>query len=117
MSLKLKKIDTFKARVTVQQPSDNPDKPNEATFVAEFKYIDSDAFDALMEREPTDKEFIDEMLVGVSEIQDETGAGVPFEAAKSAIKADMALRSATAMQCIERLSGAREKNLRRSRAR
>lgn len=117
MSLKLKKVDSFKTRVVVQQPGANPDKPDEATFIAEFKHIDSDAFDALMERQPKDSEFIDEMLVGVSEIQDEAGQGVPFEAAKAAIKGDLALRGATVRACIEALGGAREKNSLRSRGR
>lgn len=117
MSLKLKKVSTFKSRVTVQQPGDNPERPSEATFVAEFKYLDRDAFDALMASSPSDAEFLDTVLVGATEISDESGAPAPFEAAKAAIAGDLSLSAATVRAFMEAISGAREKNSLRSRAR
>jgi hypothetical protein len=117
MSLKLKKVDTFSTRVNVQLATEDPDRTQDVSFVAKFKHLDRKAFDALMESEPSDTEFLDQVLVGAAEISDESGAPVAFETAREAIASDLALAGATVRAFVEALGGAREKNSSRSRAR
>lgn len=113
MSLKLKKVNTFKVPVTVLQPGSD----QEESFTAECKYLDRDAFDALMASQPTDPEFLDEVLVNTTGIQDESKTPVSFDVAKAAIAADMSLSAAVVRAYIETLGGIRAKNSPRSRAR
>lgn len=117
MSLKLKKVDTFKARVHLQLLSGDADRAQEASFVAEFKHLDREQFDALIARSPTDAEVIDEVLVGVAEVTDENGAALPLETARQAIKGDLSYAGATVRTFFEALAGAAAKNSKGSRGR
>lgn len=115
MTLKLKKVDTFKARVHLQLLTGDADREQEASFVAEFKHLNRDQFDTLMANKPSDAEFLDQVLVGVSEVADEAGNPVSFEAAKEFIKADLGYCGNTVRTFIESLGGAPAKNSKRSR--
>jgi len=117
MSLKLKKVDTFKTRVHVVLLGTDADRAQEASFVAEFRHIDRDAFDALLANSPSDAEVIDQVLVGVAEVSDDAGNPLPFAEARDAIKADLSYAGATVRTFFETLAGAPAKNSNRSRAR
>lgn len=117
MSLKLKMTESFKARVSVPVLSDDADREQEASFVAEFKHLDRAQFDALMAKSPSDAEFIDEVLIGVAEVANGDGSPIGFAEAKEAIKNDLAYSGATVRAFMEKLSGAAAKNSNRSRAR
>lgn len=116
MSLKLKKVESFKARVNVQVLTGDADRAQDASFVAEFKHLDRAQFDALMARAPTDSEFLDEVLIGVAEVTSEDGSPMTFDAARDAIKSDLGYSGATVRTFIETLGGAAAKNSNRSRA-
>jgi len=115
MSTKLKKINSFKSRVHFLRPTDDPDRDQEASFVAEFHYMDAPTFDAMLAGSPKDAEVLDRVLIGVTEYGDENGNALSFEAAKEAIEKDISQRSATVRTFIERLSGTAAKNSNRSR--
>lgn len=115
MSLKLKKIDTFKARVNLVLLTGDADRTQEASFVAEFKHLNRTAFDALIARKPSDAEVIDEVLVGVGEVTNDDGTAMAFEAAREAIKGELAYAGATVRTFFEALGGTAAKNSNRSR--
>lgn len=117
MSLKLKKVDTFRARVNLQLLSGDADHAAEASYVAEFRHLDRGQFDALIARSPSDAEVIDEVLVSVSEVTDDAGNPLPFDAARDAIKGDLGYAGATVRTFFEALAGAAPKNSNRSRGR
>ncbi|MGN6229184.1 MAG: hypothetical protein ACTHNM_17295 [Dyella sp.] len=115
MTLKLKKVETFKARVHLALLTGDADREQEASFVAEFKYLNRDQFDKLMANKPSDPEFVDDVLVGVSEVANDAGEPVSFEVAKAFIMADMGYCGSTVRTYIEYLGGAPAKNSKRSR--
>ena len=117
MSLKLKKVESFKARVNVQVLTGDADRTQDASFVAEFKHLNREQFDALMAKSPTDAEFLDEVLIGVAEVSNEDGSAMAFAEARDAIKSDLGYSGATVRTFIETLGGAAAKNSNRSRAR
>lgn len=117
MSLKLKKVNSFRSRVNVMRATDDADRMQEVSFVAEFKYLGRQAVDDLLESQPTDAEFLDEVLLGLEEVADESGQPVAFDVAKSAIQDDLGLSAATVKQFMKGLGGEKEKNSRRSRGR
>jgi hypothetical protein len=115
MSLKLNKVETFKARVHVTLLTGDADRTQEASFVAEFKHLDGAQFQELRSRGLTDALFLDEVLVGVSEVADGNGAAMTFEAAREAIRSDLNYCGATVKTYIETLAGVAGKNSNRSR--
>lgn len=117
MSLKLKKVATFKTRVYLQLLGTDADRAQEASYVAEFKHLDREQFDALVASSPTDAEVIDQVLVGVAEVTDEAGSPLSIEAARDAIKGDLSYAGATVRTFFEVLAGAAAKNSNRSRGR
>ncbi|MEW5833656.1 MAG: hypothetical protein AB1832_01210 [Pseudomonadota bacterium] len=115
MTLKLQKINTFKARVAVALLTSDPDRSQEASFVAEFKHLSTEEFQGLMNAGKTDAQFLDEVLVGVEEVAGASGESVAFEDAKRAIQNDLNYCAAAVRTFIEKLSGAAGKNSNRSR--
>lgn len=115
MSLKLKKIDTFKARVHLTMLTNDADRNQDASFVAEFKHLNRTQFDELVARKPSDAEVLDEVLVGVAEVSNDDGSAMAFEAAREAIKGELAYAGATVRTFFEALGGTAAKNSNRSR--
>lgn len=114
MSLKLKKVATFRARVNVPLLSGDADRAAEASYVAEFRHLDREQFDALIARRPSDAEVIDAVLVSVAEVSDDAGNPLPFDAARDEIKGELAYAAATVRTFFETLAGAPAKNSNRS---
>jgi len=115
MSLKLKKIDTFKARVYVTLLTSDADRNQDASFVAEYKHLNRTQFDELVARKPSDAEVLDEVLVGVAEVTNGDGSPMAFAEAREAIKGELAYAGATVRTFFETLGGAGAKNSSRSR--
>lgn len=115
MSLKLKKVDTFKARVHVTLLTGDADRSQEASFIAEFKHLNRTQFDELVARKPSDAEVLDEVLVGVGEVTNGDGSPMAFAEAREAIKGELAYAGATVRTFFEALGGTAPKNSARSR--
>lgn len=111
MTLKLKTTDTFKTRIDVVFPSGE-----EADFVGEFKYLGRDQLDDLLAEKLPDADFVERVLVGTKGITNDTGE-VDFPTAMAAIRADIALCTATTRGYLAALGGAPAKNSRPSRGR
>lgn len=113
MSFKIKRTNTFKAKVEASVPNDQGGF-DKGDFQAEFKRLDRTQYSALMESQPTDPDFIDTVLVGVSGLGDESGE-FDNATAIAAIKGDLALSSAVIRTFVETSTGAAEKNSKPSR--
>lgn len=112
MTLKLKKITTFNRTVEVKLADGS-----EGSFKAEFKYLSRAQLDELLGEGMPDAEFVDRVLVGVVGILDSDNQPASLETAKEAIKADIALTTATVRTFLDALGGAPAKNSPTSRGR
>lgn len=106
----IKKTETWKTNVQVALPSDNPDKPTQGTFVAEFRHFSKPALRDLMARaqsgEVDDSQLLDEVLVGVSGIGPEVGEEYPAADQLAMVRDHVALSVAAIKAFTNGVSGA-----------
>lgn len=117
MSLKFVRSDTFRAQVNVCLPGADPHKPIEGSYVATFRYLDRAAFEALVEEQLGDAEFLGRVLVAVEGIGDADGAAIDAGKQRELVIGDIALSAAAVRAFVESLSGAGAKNVKPSRGR
>ena len=114
---KLKKVDTFKTRVNVNRATDNPEKPEAGSFIAEFRSLSRSQLSDLRESVSSDADIVDHVLVDVEGVGDADGEPMAFELVKAAILDDIALSAAVVRAYLTAVAGAPEKNARPSRGR
>lgn len=115
--LKFVKSDTFRATVNVSLATDQPGKTNDGSFIATFKHYDRSGFEALVEEQLPDDEFLGRVMPAVSGIADADGNELPPSDQRDLVISDIALSAAAVRGFVEHLSGAAAKNAKTSRAR
>lgn len=115
MSFVFKKTDTFKHRVDVVVPGDDPNKPHTGHFFATSRRYSKDKIRELTEPDtaPGDDEFIRHTLVKVEGFEVEGGTN-DQEALREAIISDPSLSAAYLREYFKASTGAAEKNSARS---
>lgn len=108
--LKFVKSDNFRATVHVRLPGNDPQKPVEGSFTATYKHFDRSAFDAMLEEQLADAEFLDRVLVSVEGIGDDNGNALPANEQRVLVLNDLALGAAAVRCFVESLAGAGGKN-------
>lgn len=115
--LKFVKTDTFRATVNVSLATDTPGKTNDGSFIATFKHYDRTGFEALVEEQLPDDEFLSRVMPGVSGISDADGTPYPPDEQRAIVIGDMAMSAAAVRTFVEQLAGAGAKNAKTSRGR
>ncbi len=118
--LKLKKIDTIARQIKVRLPTDNPAVFNEGTLDVRFKIASKDEVVANAEKEQTDLEFFDQVVVSVDGLGDENGNAITGDAALKECKSgpwSVYLVNAILQDYWEQYGDARAKNSKTSRGR
>jgi hypothetical protein len=79
MAYRVTKKPTFTIRVTVVEPGDTDSGAVETSeFTARFKRVTGEELHALRTSGRSDKDLMQEVLVGWSDLTDDSGAQVPF---------------------------------------
>lgn len=114
MSFKFVKTDTFKHRVDVVVPSDDPNKPHTGHFFATSRRHSKDKLKELTEEAAQgDDEFIPQTLINVEGFEVEGGTN-DQQALREAIMGDQALSTSYVKSYFAALNGVAEKNSPRS---
>lgn len=115
MSFIFKKTDTFKHRVDVVVPSDDPDKPHKGSFVATSKRYSKEKLRELTDPDTGvgDAEFIRETLVGLDGFSVDGLSNDP-EALREVLIGDIALSAHYLRSYMEAAASVAEKNSARS---
>lgn len=121
--LKFKTIDHFAATIYVSLPTEDPDRFNEGSFTARFKYpkqeryaeildqlIDNSVGSTLPEAVSRKRAILDELLVSVDGIGDADGVAMAPEAARATVLENLSLLSATLDAFVPAYTGAAAKN-------
>lgn len=118
--LKLQKTNTVVRPVKVRLPTENPSSYNEGTINVRYKINTKDEAVARAERELTDHEFYDEVVVDVEGLGDENGTPITGDAAHKEVKSgpwSIYLLAAIIQEYVEQYGEARVKNSKTSRGR
>lgn len=119
MSFVIKKTNTFKEKINLMLPTDKPGVSEKADFIAEFKVITLDQLETIQDEntENFNRVLLDEVLVSVNGIMDESGNEISGDDAldmvKNHIQACMAAASKYVEVQMSTKNGARRKNSRR----
>jgi len=105
MSLKVKPVNTYKARIEVTLADGE-----QGDFSAEFNYLTRTQLDELLAENLRDAEVIDRVLAGAIGISDEDGNALSPEAAKLLVKENIALSQAVVRGFFVSIGGAPAKN-------
>ena len=115
MSFKFVKTDTFKHRVDVVVPSDDPNKPHTGHFFATSRRYSKDKLRELTAEDtaPGDDEFIRQTLIQVDALEVEGGTN-DQQALRETIIGDSALSAGYLKSYFQASNGVAEKNSLRS---
>lgn len=111
--LKFVKFDTFVASAIVTQPGSSKSE----SFTCKFRYMDRSAFEALVDEQLGDAEFLGRVLVSVCDIGDADGNELPPDVQRDLVIGDLALSASAVRAFVESISGAGAKNAKPSRGR
>lgn len=117
MSFTFKKTDTFKHRVEVVVPSDDPDKPHKGSFIATSKRYTKERFNELIKAEDgsdNTSEFIRQTLVKVEGFDVEGVDPNDQNALRETLIEDLALSSCYVREYAAASASVAEKNSPRS---
>lgn len=118
--LRLTKTETVALPVKLRLPTDNPNAFNEGTITCKVKILSKDRMRELSEKETTDAEYLDLVLVDVEGLGDEDGKAINGEAALREVRdGDWStfLQAGILQAYFEQYGDARVKNSKTSRGR
>ncbi|KHS06603.1 hypothetical protein GGR74_002429 [Xanthomonas arboricola] len=118
--LRLTKSETVAMPVKLRLPTDNPNSFNEGTITCKVKVLPKDRVRELSDKETTDAEYLDLVLVDVDGLGDENGNAIKGDAALNEVRTggwSTFLQNAIIQAYFEQYGDARVKNSKPSRGR